>query len=193
VGISLLCFYNLIRETKKKDSIELFIQEGNLNELFISIVPNDGSSITTGKLKIQDFQSLDIDIPDISLYPTPRIIKSNNYCKIIKSLSGPVGGQKINISTNSYVIKFTGDFNGICSREVVVPNDNNLDKENMTYSQDFNTEQLYRISKISSLSSQLQVYQNKDENLPILFKTNIGNLGTLKIFIKDREQIEEDS
>ena len=54
------------------------------------------------------------------------------------------------------------------------------------YSQEFNTDQLYRISKIAGLSSNIQIQLGK----PIKFSSNIGTLGKISIFIKSKEEIE---
>ena len=48
--------------------------------------------------------------------------------------------------------------------------------ENDEFKEYYDTEQLYRIIKISGICTQLQIYTKN--NLPLLFKSNIGNLGT---------------
>ena len=56
------------------------------------------------------------------------------------------------------------------------------------FSQEFNTEQLCRITKLSGLSGNIQVYPGK----PIRFSSNIGNLGKISIYIKSKDQIENE-
>jgi len=64
-----------------------------------------------------------------------------------------------------------------------------LDEEGDTeYLEDFDTEQLSRIIKISGLSNTMQIFPK--EELPLCFRTNIGSLGKLSIFIKSKKQIE---
>ena len=190
VGINIPIMYSLVREIKKKDSIALYIENDNLTDLYVSIIPKDGVAITTGKIKIQNFQSVEIETPSLALYSNPKILHSNAYGKIIKSLSGNVGGNIITVSSTLSNIQFIGSSNGICSRNVLISNDIIVDEkeDGNKIIQEFETEQLIRISKISSLSTQLQCYQ-KDE-LPLFIKTNIGNLGVLKIFLKDKSQYE---
>ena len=57
------------------------------------------------------------------------------------------------------------------------------------YKEDFNTETLSRISKLAGLSTNIQIFPGK----PLYFKSNIGNLGEINIYIKSKDQIEKDS
>ena len=54
------------------------------------------------------------------------------------------------------------------------------------YSQEFITEQLCKVNKLSGLGSNIQIYTGK----PLKIISNVGNLGTIDIFIKSKEQIE---
>lgn len=200
IGLNMNIFYNLVREIKKKDSISLYIHADNQTELHIGIIPKDTIAITTGTVKIQSFITVDILVPTVQSYHVyaPKILQSNGFAKIIKSLSGTnIGGSIISISSNQHSIQFLGSSNGLCSRNVLITNDTleptgcttggKEDREEKIH-QDFETEQLIRISKIASLSSQLQCYQHED--LPLFLKSLVGNLGTISIFLKDKSQYE---
>ena len=52
------------------------------------------------------------------------------------------------------------------------------------------TEQLARIIKIAGLGTSLQIYPKTD--LPLLLKSQVGQLGTTSIYVKTKNQIEED-
>jgi hypothetical protein len=56
--------------------------------------------------------------------------------------------------------------------------------------QDFDTEQLHRISKISGLSTMIQVYQKT--GLPLYFNSSVGTLGKISVYTKDKKQIQEE-
>ena len=60
----------------------------------------------------------------------------------------------------------------------------------LTCVQEFDTEQLYRVSKIAGICSLIQIYQK--EGLPLLFSSSVGNLGNISIFVKDKKQIQEE-
>ena len=184
IGLNLSHFYKMLKNIKKKDSLALFIEE-NKEELGIRVIPKEKNRVTTSFVKVQNLQSLDIDIP--FNYNKPVNIPSNEYIKMIKDLNN-MGGNMINISSCVGFLKFNCNTNDIYSREIVFGESE--EKMELTCSQDFDTEQLYRVSKISGLSTLIQVYQK--EGLPLFYNSNIGNLGKISIFIKDKKQIQEE-
>jgi len=184
VGLNISHFYKMLKNIKKKDNLVLFIEEDK-EELGIRVIPKEKNRVTTSFVKIQNLQSLDIDLP--SQYEKPVNIPSNEYIKMIKDLNN-MGGNHITISSCIGYLKFNCDTNGIYSREIVFGESD--EKIDITCIQDFDTEQLYRISKISGLSSMIQIYQKN--GLPLLFTSNIGNLGKISIYTKDKKQIQEE-
>ena len=183
-GLNISHFYKMLKNIKKKDNLVLFIEEDK-EELGIRVIPKEKNRVTTSFVKIQNLQSLDIDLP--SQYEKPVNIPSNEYIKMIKDLNN-MGGNHITISSCIGYLKFNCDTNGIYSREIVFGESD--EKIDITCTQDFDTEQLYRISKISGLSSMIQIYQKN--GLPLLFTSNIGNLGKISIYTKDKKQIQEE-
>ena len=59
-----------------------------------------------------------------------------------------------------------------------------------SYYHDFLTEQISKISKISGLSPYMHIFPAQD--LPLLFKSNVGNIGTISIYIKSKTQVEDE-
>jgi hypothetical protein len=184
VGLNLSHFYKMLKNIKKKDNLVLFIEDSK-DELGIRVIPKEKNRVTTSFVKIQNLQSLDIDLP--SQYDKPVNIPSNEYVKMIKDLNN-MGGNHITISSCIGYLKFNCDTNGIYSREIVFGESD--EKMDITCVQEFDTEQLSRISKISGLSTMIQIYQKND--LPLLFTSNIGNLGKISIYTKDKKQIQEE-
>lgn len=184
IGLNLSHFYKMLKNIKKKDSLILFIEMNKEDELGIKVIPKEKNRITTSFVKIQNLQSLDIDMP--SNYGKPVNIPSNEYIKMIKDINN-MGGNVISIASGQGFIKFNCNTNDIYSREIFFGED---DKSEVTCTQDFDMEQLYRISKITGLSNVIQIYQQNQS--PLFFSSNIGNLGKISIYIKDKKQIQED-
>ena len=75
-------------------------------------------------------------------------------------------------------------------------NDNDADSDSdesddeVRYSDSFHTEQLSRIVKVAGLGDNIQVYVNN--GLPMMFRTNVGTLGRLSIYIKSKTLIDEE-
>jgi proliferating cell nuclear antigen PCNA len=185
IGLNFTHFHKMVKNIKKKDSVVLFIEEGKETELGIKVIPKEKNRITTSFVKIQNLQSLDVEIPEG--YENAVIIPSNEYVKMIKDLSN-MGGNVIKVTSNSSIIKFSCNANGVYNREIVF-GDTDEDEKTDTVVQEFETEQLTRISKVASLSTQMQIYQADD--LPLMYKSNIGNLGKIQIYVKDKSQIQE--
>ena len=57
------------------------------------------------------------------------------------------------------------------------------DENDIIFKDTYYTEQLNKIIKISGLSNKL--YINTTNKLPLLFKTNVGSLGVINLFIKN--------
>lgn len=185
IGLNLSHFYKMLKNIKKKDSLALFIEIDKEDDLGIRVIPKEKNRVTTSYVKIQNLQSLDIDIP--SDFGKPVNIPSNEYIKMIKDLNN-MGGSTITISSCIGFLKFNCNSNDIYSREIIFGETE--EKMEITCTQDFDTEQLYRMSKISGLSTMIQVYQK--EGSPLFFNSNIGNLGKMSIYIKDKKQIHEE-
>jgi len=185
IGLNFSHFYKMVKNIKKKDSVILFIEEDKQTELGIKVIPKEKNRITTSFVKIQNLQSLDIELPEG--YSNSIIIPSNEYIKMIKDLNN-IGGNSITICSTNNIIKFSCNSNGVYSRDIMF-GESEEDDEKEIVSQDFETEQLTRISKVAGLSTQIQIYQSPD--LPILFKSNIGNLGKIYVYLKDKTLHED--
>ena len=94
------------------------------------------------------------------------------------------------VSKNSY-IEFSSNSGNILKRKVRFGDseDDEEDDKKEEFCQDYVTEQLCRINKLSGLSSNIQIYTGK----PLLFESSIGTIGKIAIYIKSKEQIETES
>jgi proliferating cell nuclear antigen PCNA len=188
IGLNFHHFYKMVKTIKKKDSVALFIEEGKESELGIRVIPKEKSRVTTSFLKIQNLQSLDIELPQG--YQTSIIVPSNEYVKMIKDLNN-MGGNMISVTSTVGTIRFNCNSNGVYSRDIVFGDADDDEEQTITRNQEFETEQLLRVTKIAGLNTQIQIYQNSD--LPILFKSNIGSLGKICVYVKDKTLQEDEA
>lgn len=189
IGVNQSHLYKMLKTIKKKDSIVLFITDEKSTDLGIQIIPKEKNRITTSYIKIQTIQHLDIDVPDG--YTTPVIVPSNEYQKMCKDMTNI--SSSIFVTSKRYNIKFGSNAGSVYSREVVFGEKDEDDEKDYEVTQEFETEQLTRISKIAGLNSgsnNMQIFQ--DENLPLLFRSSTGSLGKISIYVKSKQQIEED-
>ena len=187
LGINLNHFHKMLKSIKKKDSIELFINEDTPTDLGIRVIPKENNRVTTSYIKIQNVQNLDINIP--TGYSKPIIVSSSEYQKLVKEMSSI--GTTLKVLSKNYSIEFSCNAGGILKRTVQfgeIDEDDDVTKDT-EYEQEFVTDQLCRITKLSGLSTNMQIFPGK----PLLFSSSIGSLGKICIYIKSKEQIDSEN
>ena len=184
IGINLIHFHKMVKSIKKKDSITLFINRDKPDFLGICVEQLQNKRKTTSYVKITRVQYVKHEPPLLSRYGSSVTIKTNEFQKMCKEMNSI--GKLIKVSATNSSITFT--CNGeLYHREV---NLGRFDegKKNVKYNADFNTDQLTQLMKISGLSTQMHIYAK--EGLPLLFESNVGNIGHIKIYSKSKQEID---
>jgi proliferating cell nuclear antigen len=189
LGINLGHFHKMLKSIKKKDSLQLYIDDSEPNDLVIKVTPKENNRVTTSVVKIQFIQNLVCVIPDN--YNKPVIVSSSEFQKMIKDMSNI--GNVISVNAKGFSIQFNCDAGGILKRKVDFgeessPEDDEHDEDSEYYEQSFATDQLSRITKMAGLSTHMKIFPG----LPLLFQSNIGSLGEISVYIKSKEEIKDD-
>jgi proliferating cell nuclear antigen len=183
-GLNHNLIYKMLKSIKKKDSVSLFIKDENPTDLGIEIIPKEKNRTTTSYVKVQNVQLYDIEVP--TGYAQCIIIPSIEYQKMVKDMN--------NMSNTIKLVNMGSQVKFICSNDCIYTREvlfgEKMGNNDVQFEQDFETESLTRIAKISGLNSLLQIYQAKD--MPLLIKSGVGTLGSISIYIKDNEQIEQE-
>jgi proliferating cell nuclear antigen PCNA len=194
LGINLNHFHRMLKSIKKRDSIQLFIDDSSPTDLGIKVIPKENNRVTTSFIKIQNIQNLDIDLPEG--YGKPVIVPSGEFQKMCKGLTHI--SNLTHITAKGFLIRFSSDAGGVMKRSTefgeTEDSDNEeeeKDEEDPDYTEDFDTEQLTRITKLAGLSATMQIYP-KSEN-PLLFRSAIGSLGKISIYLKSKSLQEVES
>jgi len=184
MGLNLNHLYKLVKNIKKKDSLQLVIEEENPTDLLIKTIAKENTRIGTSTIKIQHIQTLDIEIP--TGYGKPVVVNSSEFQKTIKDLIG-INGPIIRVESKKSYICFRCDAEGgIIKRHVDFgERDDDDDDDSPEYSEEFTTEQFSKIIKIAGLSNTIQIYPAQD--LPLFFCSKIGTIGTISVYIKPQE------
>lgn len=191
MGLNLNHFHKMLKSIKKKDSLQLFIKSDKPTELKIKTIPKENTRITTSSINIQNIQILQNDLP--TGYGNNIIVPSTEFQKMCKDL-GNIGSNTIRVSSKGHRISFSADNDGILSRKVEfgdvdnVDSDSEEEKDEVEYNGTFSMDQISRIIKITGLSTTMQIFPGTAD-LPIAFKSNIGSLGEITIYIKSEELI----
>jgi proliferating cell nuclear antigen PCNA len=191
IGLNLNQFYKMLQNIKRKDTVTIYIDDKSPNDLAIKVIPKEHNRVTTSFVKIQNAQHLEITVPNPKNYNDYVIISSSEYHKMTKDLSKI--NNNISVKSKNFGIQFICDDGGLSKRnvdfgEINDSDDEEEEKNNNTneYNQTFAKEQLSRISKMSGLNQTMQIFPGK----PLLFKSNIGNLGEISIYVKSNEELE---
>jgi proliferating cell nuclear antigen PCNA len=192
LGLNLNHFHKMLKSVKKKDSIELYIDDDDVTDLYLKTIPKENTRITTSSIKIQNIQNLDIDLP--TGYGKPVIVSSSEFQKMAKDMLSI--GTTIKVTARNFHIEFACNAGGVIKRSVqlgeIEDSDDESDQEpGPVYQQEFSIEQLTRITKIAGLSTTMQIFPTV--GLPLLFRSSVGTLGRASIYIKSLEQVEKES
>ena len=91
-------------------------------------------------------------------------------------------------------IRFTADMSCVYSRSIIFGDGDDTDSSKIIYNQHFESDQLNNLGRISGLGitscNNIQIFCKS--SLPIMFRTNIGTLGKINIYIKSKEQVDKE-
>jgi proliferating cell nuclear antigen PCNA len=191
LGLNLNHFHKMLKSVKKKDSIELYIDDSDETDLYLKTIPKENTRVTTSSIKIQSIQNLDIDLP--TGYGKPVIVSSSEFQKMAKDMLSI--GTTIKVTAKNFHIEFACNAGGVIKRKVELGElddvDTDTDESTPVYQQEFSIEQLTRITKIAGLSGTMQIFPSV--GLPLLFRSSVGSLGKVSIYIKSLEQVEKET
>lgn len=186
LGLTLNHLHKLLKTVKKKDSIGLYIKKNEPTELAIQVFPKENNRVTTSFLKIQRIQNILVDLPQG--YKNSVVIPSSEFQKISKDILAI--GKSVQISATLDTLEFSVDAGGILKRKVEYGNLHH-EKQATTYNEEFETDQIIKISKICNLSTLIHIYCVS--HLPVCISTQIGQLGKISVYIKNKKQVIADS
>ena len=193
IGVNLSHVHKMLKTIKKKDNITMFIDDEEPTSLCITVEPKENTRVTTSKVKIQFIENIHPELPEG--YDKSILVSSSEYQKMIKEMNSI--GKTVKIVSKCGYIKFISDEDGIYSKNVTFGESIKDDDEEFMYkneSETFNriyeTDKLTRISKIAGLSNNMQIYTKND--LPLAFRSSVGTLGKISIYVKSNCQIESD-
>ena len=161
LGINLTHFHKMLKSIKKRDSVQLYIDDSSATDLGIKVIPKENNRVTTSFIKIQNIQNLDIDLPEN--YDKPVIVPSGEFQKMCKGLTHI--SNLTCITSKGFLIRFSSDAGGVMKRSTEFgetedsddEEENEKDEEEDEYCENFDTEQLTRITKLAGLGAAMQI------------------------------------
>lgn len=186
IGLNLSYLHKMLRTVKKKDKVELFIEEGNENNFGIKVTPNDNSRVTISYITIHNLQNINIQAPKIETKPT--LITASDFQKTMKEMNSI--GSIIEIIKTNYTMTFKCISNDIYSKQITFGDfDDDDGDKSILYKETFNTETFYKIMKLSGVCKNILIFALKDN--PLLVKNKLGDIGELSILIKSNNMLND--
>ena len=181
IGVNMLNLFKLIKTMTNSETLTLFIEKNNENQLGIIIHNSEKNSQTTYKLNLLDIQEDEINIPPAE-FETELTLPSCDFQKIIRDMINI--GEDIEITSIGNQLKLicNGEF---AHQETVLGETNNGLKFSTTQSPElpiqgvFSLKYLLLFTKCTNLCNQIQFYIKND--YPLVIKYAVASLGSIKL------------
>jgi proliferating cell nuclear antigen len=181
IGLNLSNFYKLIKTMSNNDTLTLFMEKNNENELGIKIHNDDKNSQTTYKLNLLDIENKELKIPPAE-FDTELTFPSSDFQKIIRDMINI--SDKIDIKSigNKLVLSCNGDF---AYQETVLGETDNGIQFTSCKSSEYPIQGLYSLkylilfTKCTNLCNIINIYIKND--YPLIIKYNIASIGDIKL------------
>ena len=184
-------FYRLLKTIKKKDAVTMFINEHRPMQLGICVEQNDekADKVIT-YINITYVQPEEIDLPEG--YENPIIVTAKSFQKL-KTLHSIGAEMKVTVVGNSSIKCFVNG-KDLFSREICLgeETDEDTDEEEDSrkiFTQTLATSHITQLTKCAGQSGNIQVFHH--DELPLQIKMRTGTLGTLTVYIKSKELIDQ--
>lgn len=188
IGINTVHFFRMLKNIKKKDTLTMYIDPDiHPDQLAFEVIPKgniDNNRIMTSFIAMHAVQNVKITVPELTTRPI--IVQSTEYQKIIKELCSM--SFAVHIQAWEYGIQFSCDTASVMKRIVYFgePRESNAVSIPPLYDDTFYTESIAKTPKICNLGTNIQIFPDN----PLTFKSRVGTLGELTIYIKTKTQID---
>ena len=178
VGVNMGSVFKLVRTCGSHDTITMYIDADNTNELGITISNHDKNSMTDFKLKLLDVDSEDINIPDVE-FDSIVTMPSAYFQRICRDMLNISEKMTIRSQGDQLCLSCNGDF---ARQETVVgPSDAGMSLSSVSEKRiegTFSLKYLSLFCKASSLANTMELFLK--ESYPIIIKYNVASLGEIR-------------
>lgn len=181
-GVNQLYMHTMLRSIKKKDTVTLFINQDDPYQLGIKIEPKEKTKVSSSYIKIHQAHNIVVETLQTN-YLHSIVVNASDYAKTCKELSKL--SKTLSVRSGRRGIQFMASTSNIYSKDVTF---GELDPSESTITQEFTSEYLSNITKLSGMTQILHIKQNP--GLPIVFCGNVGSLGKILISIKSNDALE---
>lgn len=181
IGLNMLNLFKLIKTMTNSETLTLFIERENENQLGIIIHNSEKNSQTTYKLNLLDIQEDPIEIPPAE-FETELTLPSCDFQKIIRDMINIGENVEITSIGNQLKLICNGDF---AQQETVLGETNNGLKFTSNQSLEFPIQGIFSLkylllfTKCTNLCNQIHFYIKND--YPLIIQYAVASLGNIKL------------
>lgn len=195
IGLNLGNIHKLMKSIRKKNTIIMYITEDKPDALTFKVIPNENTKMKKTEFSTRIYEGENITTPIPDGYDKSVIVNSNEFQKTCKEMSNI--SSTIQVTSHKFSIKFFADGGNIYSKSTSFGEDESdseeseSDEEEQEFDEKFDSQQLIKIVKIAGLGADMQIFPKA--NFPLLFKSSIGHLGHISIFLKSIDMANKDN
>ena len=181
IGVNMLNLFKLIKTMTNSETLTLFLEKDNENQLGVIIHNSEKNSQTTYKLNLFDIDEENISIPPAQ-FETELTLPSHDFQKIIRDMINI--GENIEITSIGSQLKLVcnGDF---AHQETVLGETNNGLKFSSSQPPELPIQGIYSLkylllfTKCTNLCNQIHLYIKND--YPLIIQYAVASLGSIKL------------
>ena len=191
VGLNMSNFFKLVKTMSNNDTLTLFMEKNNENQLGIKIHNDEKNLQTTYKLNLLDIQDEGSPLPSAE-FDSELTFPSNDFQKIIRDMSNISENIEIKSIGTKLVLSCDGDF---ASQETVLGETNNGVQFTASKAPEypiqgvFSLKYLLLFTKCTNLCNIINIYIKND--YPLIIKYNIASIGDIKLCLSPLTNNEE--
>lgn len=184
IGFNLNNLHKTLKSVKKNDSISFEVNHDQ-TKVTVRIFPLNSEKIEVITMNALTLQSVHISLPG---YPNENkhSLCSHEYQRAIKNLHN-IPSHNVQVGFFDETVVFKCSANDIYSKTAIFgPYEN--EQTAIDRSIDYNKYTLHISIKIAALGKRIKLYPGGD-NLPLGLETDVGKLGTIRLFIRSNDQL----
>lgn len=173
-GINVTNTYKLLKGIGPQDTLTIDID--SCEYMTMTIFNQTRKSTTQFKLKLLDINEELFDVPEIEM-DIVTTLPSQEFQRMCRDMGNLSNDIRIDRNDKAIIFSCTGDF---AHQTTTIECPESAPKIGNVYSLKY----INLFTKTTSLSSSIQLFQSsKDDNLPLVLKYSIANLGDIKYYL----------
>jgi DNA polymerase III sliding clamp (beta) subunit (PCNA family) len=193
IGINTESLNKLLKRVRKKDSMTMFMK--SQNELCMTIVPQENQH-SEGMSKMNVVRAQTTDITEPEGYSNPINISGKDFQKDMKELKDAGRLVEVFSDNSGGSIRMSCSEEGLYYREKIYGLNDDDEKEHSpveesstTFCKHYTISVFTSLEKLLRLSPVVSLYVSP--NCPLRMDLQMGNLGTMSVFIKSEEEMKD--